>query len=160
MIELVICTFLICTMIRVAIWKGLVDAYAEGMAMYRTENWKGRGEIISMLCALLSEVYEVFEAVIKFQPFEVVAELCDVWHALLCTVSILVLGSWTQSQIVYYFLYLIAPLTAWKHGDRYLKYGCVRSLNNHRGTLDHVCTGDNRKIRDLMTDLRMVKVDV
>jgi hypothetical protein len=151
---------MILTMFRIVIWHKWVMAYAEGMSLYRIENWKGRREIISMLRALLSEVYEVFEALIHCQPLEVVAELCDVWHAFLCTISILVFGTWTQSPIIYYFLYMMAPLTAWKHGDRYLSYSCVRSLNNHKGALDHVCVGDSRKIRELMTDLQMIKVDV
>jgi hypothetical protein len=100
-----------------------------------------------MLGALLSEVWEVLEAVVKCRPIEVIEELCDVWHATVCMISILVFGTWTQSQFIYYFIYMITPLTAWKHGDRQRQWGCIRSLNHHKNALNHVCCGDAKKIQ-------------
>lgn len=70
MLELLFWLFLIQVMFRTAVWKDWIVAYPEGMSIYRTENWKGRREIISMIRALLSEVIEVLEAVIKCSPWK------------------------------------------------------------------------------------------
>lgn len=151
--------FMIQAMIRMSIWHGWVVAYSEGMSVYRIENWKGRYEFVYMIRAMISEMREVLEAIILGRPLEVILELCDVWHAFLCTIAILLLGVWSQYQGVYYILYTISPYTAWKHGNRYRDYQCVRSLNNHKGEIDHVCTGDMCKIKALMT-LQTIKVEV
>lgn len=143
--------------LMVAVWRLLayrqhVVAYARGMVAYRTNNWKGRTEAWSMAAATYDEFIELIEAIIACDLCEAFAELCDVTHGIVNTIALLLLGSWMKNTVVYQFLYELCPLTAWKHGDRYLKYGCVRSLNHHNedgSAKKHVCSGDKEKIANL-----------
>lgn len=138
----------------VAIWRLLayrqhVIAYGRGMVAYRSKNWQGRAEAWSMIVATWDEFIELVEAIVALDGMEAIAELCDVIHGLVNTTALLVLGTLMKNTVVYWFLYLLCPLTAWKHGDRYLKYGCVRSLNHHNqdgSAKNHVCSGVQEKI--------------
>lgn len=141
-------------LLMVSIWRLLayrrhVVAYGRGMVAYRNNNWKGRSEAWSMASATYDEFIELVEAIVACDLREAFAELCDVIHGVVNTVALFLLGSWMKNTVVYWFLYLLCPLTAWKHGDRYLKYSCVRSLNHHNddgSAKKHVCSGDEEKI--------------
>ena len=151
--------WLIVSVWRLIAYRQHVTAYARGMVAYRTNNWKGRAEAWSMAAATYDEFIELIEAIVAFESFEVIAELCDVTHGIVNTIALLVLGSWMKNTVVYRFLYLLCPLTAWKHGDRYLKYGCVRSLNHHNedgSAKKHVCSGDGEKISNIKRGLKNI----
>jgi len=133
-----------------------VVAYAEWMVAYRTDNWKGRAEAWSMAVATYDEFIELIEAKDLFEAF---AELCDVIHGTVNTVALLILGSWMKNKPVYWFLYLLCPLTAWKHGNRYLMYGCGRSVNHHNmdgSGKKHVCSGDANLIATIKHGLKNI----
>lgn len=144
---------------RLFIYRRHVVAYGRGMVAYRSNNWKGRSEAWSMALATHDEFKELIEAIVECEWFEAFEELCDVIHGTVNTVALLLLGSWMKNRKVYWFLYLLCPLTAWKHGDRYLRYGCVRSLNHHNedgSAKKHVCSGDEEKIANMKYGLKTI----
>jgi len=140
------------SIMRLVMYSKYILWYGKGMSEYRTNNWKGRREIFELWRAALDEMVEVVDAVKEGNLTEIVAELCDVNHALVTMVALLVFGEWLKSRRVYWILYILTPMTAWKHGARYGKYRCIRSLNHHNsdGTgCNHVCGGDVMAVRDL-----------
>jgi len=150
--------------LMISIWRLLayrihVVTYGRGMVAYRTNNWKGRSEAWSIAFATYDEFIELIEAIVACDLYEAIFELCDVIHGIVNTVALLVLGSYMKNPVVYWFLYLLCPLTAWKHGDRYLKYSCIRSLNHHNengSAKNHVCLGDEQTIANIKYDLKNI----
>ena len=141
--------YLIIAIIRLVVYRRHVIWYGRGMVAYRISNWEGRWEAWSMLLATRDEIREVVEAIIDRDFSGFIAELCDVNHAIIMTIALLLFGSLMKNTIVYWLFYIICPFTAWKHGERYRKYGCVRSLGHHDkhgNSTSHKCSGKAEKI--------------
>ena len=136
---------------RIVIWRRHIVSYAYGMSTYRQHNWKGRAEVFEVFVSLKDEVFEIFDAVVAGNLVEAFYEFWDAFHASMTLVALLFLGERMKSRTVYWILYLLCPFTAWKHGDRFAKYRCVRSLNHHfknGQSVDHVCYGDVDRIAE------------
>ena len=147
------------TITRLIIYRRHIVWYGRGMVEYRINNWNGRSEAMSMALATRDEIIEVIEAIADRDFGGFIAESCDVWHGIVMTLALLVFGSWMRIRPLYWVFYILCPLTAWKHGERYRQYQCVRSLGHHDSkghASNHVC-GDAEKIGELRAALMNIK---
>lgn len=145
---LIFISWLLITVFRLFLYKQHIIYYGLGMVTYRVNN-KSRYEAWSMAMATYDEFIELIEAIIAREWYEAIAEMCDVIHGIVNTVALFMLGSLMKKTSVYWIIYILCPLTAWKHGDRYLRYGCTRSINHHSEDGDgigHICSGNKEKI--------------
>lgn len=133
------------TIIRLVFYSNHILLYGRGMSVYRSKNWTGREEAYHLASAAYDEILEAIDAAKKGHLWEFFEELCDVNHALIMMVALLIFGDWLKTRHIYWILYMLAPMTAWKHADRFRRYRCIRSLNHHDRdglTKNHICIGD------------------
>jgi len=129
---------------RVIMFRKHIRWYARGMMEYRCNNWS-RSETWNMIIATNDEMKEALNELRLGNIKKFLLEACDVNHGMIQTISLFFLGSIMRNPGIYWLLYILCPFSAWKQGDRYGRYRCVRSLNHHNPD-DHVCGGYNEKI--------------
>ena len=128
------------------IWWRHIFAYMQGMSLYRRKNWQGlRNEPRMMIASTVDEFHEIFEELHKGNYWDAYLEVWDVWHGVVNSTLMLIFGEWMMLSYPYFAIYFLVPFTAWKHGDRFMKDGCIRSKNWHKFEngqkipIEHVC---------------------
>lgn len=125
----------------------IVNGYAYGMVKYRKANEPNLSRIqalLNILPALIDESKEFLYALRKFQIKESFFELNDIYHTIVLSIVYTILPKVLLNNVyTFYFVFFMSGvLTPAKHGIRYLKYGCIRSIEHCKHN-DHNCVNNN-----------------
>jgi hypothetical protein len=140
--------------IGLAIWIiQIIHGYAIGMINYNETNDKNSTRqllLLNLIPALFEELREYMHDLVNFRFMNAFLELNDVYHTIIVTLVMLFSPKFITNQVYIWYLVFFwsGILTPAKHGLRYLKYGCIRSLNNCKNN-EHNCINNylTRQIR-------------
>jgi hypothetical protein len=119
--------------------------YGTGMALYRRDNCeRNHWHIFKVnIMALMDELVEAFDELWHFRCLAFFFEICDVWHTLVVLmIRTFLPRSVHKSKFIWLITFFVAGvITPWKHGARFIDYGCIRSFR-HCQQGDHKCSNN------------------
>ena len=121
----------------------IINGYANGMCRYRELNDKDL-YCVSLLANFLPAIYGEFRECLRkltsLKLIDAFLELNDIFHTIITTFLIFLLPNCvTKSKCIWYFVFFSSGVfSPVKHGRRYIKYGCIKTLNLCRAN-DHNC---------------------
>ena len=125
----------------------ILHGYSIGMAKYRELNDKNLTRKLAIQNSLLSineEFIEYVNDLKKLNLKNAFYELCNVYHTLVVALVSVIFPSYiTRKSYIWYLVFFWSGiLTPVKHSRRFLKYGCIKSLNRCKIN-DHNCINNN-----------------
>ena len=125
----------------------IIHGYSIGMARYREQNDNNLTRtsiILKLLSAIYDEFREYMHDLLNFRFINAFLELNDMFHTIVVGLLMFFLPySITKKTYIWYLVFFWSGIfTPTKHSLRYLKYGCIRSLNHCRIN-DHNCINNN-----------------
>jgi hypothetical protein len=103
--------------------------------------------IFNLIISMFQEIYELFSEILQLKFKNSLMEIADIYHSLIIFIfmSITPKKIWLSPYLWGLIYILSLGIAPYKHGFRYIKHKCIRSIQ-HCLKGDHICNTNKSRV--------------